>query len=80
MLSSSVPATKLSPEDVGLRELVKRADIMLLGIFSPHSAPWLAQCRVKSSQWITNPSQSRKKRKRNRIPLDQLPLSKEKIK
>ena len=24
---------KLSPEDVGLHELVKRADIMLLGIF-----------------------------------------------
>ena len=35
MLSSSVPATKLSPEDVGLCKLVKRADIMLLGIFSP---------------------------------------------
>ena len=34
MLSSSVPAMKLSPEDVGLHELVKRADIMLLGLFS----------------------------------------------
>lgn len=33
MLSSSVPAMKLSPEDVGLHELVKRADIMLLGLF-----------------------------------------------
>ena len=33
MLSGSVPATKLSPKDVGLRELVKRANIMLLGIF-----------------------------------------------
>ena len=80
MLSSSFPATKLSPEDVGLHKLVKRADIMLLGIFSPNSAPWLAQCRVKSSQWITNLSQSGKKRKRKRILLGQLPLSKEKIK
>ena len=35
MLSSSVPATKLSPEDVGFHKLVKRADIMLLGIFFP---------------------------------------------
>lgn len=80
MLSSSVLAMKLSPEDVGLHELVKRADIMLLGLFFPHSAPWLAQCKVKSSQWITNLSQRRKKRKKKRIPLGQLPLSKEKIK
>ena len=35
MRSSSFPATKLSPEDVGLHELVRRADIMLLGIFFP---------------------------------------------
>ena len=80
MLSSSVPATKLSAEDVGLHELVKRADIMLLGIFFPYSVSWLAQCRVKSSQWITNLSQRRKKRKKKRILLGQLPLSKEKIK